>query len=403
VSTPDTPTTPPPFPAGAFRQVGWAFLFLGISIGPTYRMGQETFVIDLLPDFVGYLMIATAANRLVPLHRGARAVRNLALLLTYLSIPTIVQYSVVTSQSANLTTWKAPLWPLTIVVGLLEVVLVWLLCGLVADLARRVGDATIERQARTRRVLYVVLRLLLTVGVGVALLVPNRELVITGAVFGVGVGLALLVMMMGLMRRAERLGDAWSEVPWSPAGAEASGRRGGRAFLALAVGGAILPVALAVGAVYYYLEWQQARDEEMRKASNSSYFSPARDEFYDHLRAGRVDEAYASTSEDFKSRIGRKRFDELTRRYADYRKAREKGVGASGAGVSSGLDSLTETEYAEVDKGRFVHVTMTIRRDRDSILMRTPPPVRVDDFDVVETADPEGKWRVIGPARRPGR
>jgi hypothetical protein len=47
----------------------------------------ESFLIDALPDFIGYLMIATAANRLVPLHRLARGVRNLALVLSYLTIP----------------------------------------------------------------------------------------------------------------------------------------------------------------------------------------------------------------------------------------------------------------------------------------------------------------------------
>src|SRR5215471_15796117 len=120
MATLDAPITTRTFPAGAFRQMGWAFLFLGISIGPSFRLGPENFLIDVLPDFIGYLMIATAANRLVPFHRRGRTVRNLALLLTYLTIPTIIQYTVVTSQSGNVTTWKAPLWPLAILLGFLE-------------------------------------------------------------------------------------------------------------------------------------------------------------------------------------------------------------------------------------------------------------------------------------------
>jgi hypothetical protein len=123
MATLHAPTTTQTFPAGAFRQMGWAFVFLGISIGPSFRLGPENFLIDVLPDFVGYLMIATAANRLVPFHRRARTVRNLALLLTYLTIPTIIQYTVVTSQSGNVTTWKAPLWPLAIILVPLELVL----------------------------------------------------------------------------------------------------------------------------------------------------------------------------------------------------------------------------------------------------------------------------------------
>ena len=73
MATLPAPTTTRTFPAGAFRQMGWAFLFLGISIGPSFRLGHESFLIDALPDFIGYLMIATAVNRLVPLHPpGAR-------------------------------------------------------------------------------------------------------------------------------------------------------------------------------------------------------------------------------------------------------------------------------------------------------------------------------------------
>src|SRR5262245_17260275 len=123
MATLDAPRTTRTFPAGAFRQIGWAFLFLGISIAPSFRPGHENFLIDVLPDFIGYLMIATAANRLLPFHRRARGVRNLALLLTYLAAPSVIQYTVVTSQSGNITTWTAPLWPLTVAVGLLELVL----------------------------------------------------------------------------------------------------------------------------------------------------------------------------------------------------------------------------------------------------------------------------------------
>src|SRR6516162_4923791 len=164
MATVDAPRTTLTRPTGAFRQIGWACLFLEITIGPSLRLGHENFLIDVLPDFIGYLMIATAANRLISLHRRARGVRNLALLLSYLTIPTIIQYTVVISQSGNITTWYAPLWPLPIVSGLFELVLVWMLCGLVADLARRAGDETTERRARGRRVIYIFWKILLTGG-----------------------------------------------------------------------------------------------------------------------------------------------------------------------------------------------------------------------------------------------
>ena len=55
MATLDAPGATIAYPSGAFRQAGWAFLFLGISVGPTLRLGNENFSIDLLPDFVGYL------------------------------------------------------------------------------------------------------------------------------------------------------------------------------------------------------------------------------------------------------------------------------------------------------------------------------------------------------------
>jgi hypothetical protein len=265
MTTLDAPRTTQTFPAGAFRQMGWAFLFLGISVGPSIRLGNESFLIDVLPDFIGYLMIATAANRLVPLHRRARGVRNLALLLAYLTVPTIVQYTVVTSQSGNITTWKAPFWPLAIVLGILELVLVWMLCGLVADLARRAGDVTTEQRAQVRRAVYIFFKLLLTGGVALVLMSPNPALIIGGAVAAVVVGLTLLGLMMGLMRRAERMCEEWPEVvllPTEPGEHES----GGGFFRLLVLCGVLLPVALAAGAFWYYQQWQEARQVEAQKS-----------------------------------------------------------------------------------------------------------------------------------------
>ena len=47
-------------------------------------------------------------------------------------------------------------------------------------------------------------------------------------------------------------------------------------------------------------------------------------------------------------------------------------------------------------KGKIVEVTLTIRRDRDSILTRAPPPVKVDDFNVQEKMEPVGMGLPFG-------
>ena len=379
--------------AAAFRQAGWAFVFLGLSAGPTVRLGHEAFVIDLLPDFVGYLLIATAANRLGPLDRRARTVRTLALVLTCLTIPTVVQYTVTTSQAGGMTTWTAPLWPLAVAQGLLDLVLVWVLCGLVAALARRAGDRATERQAAIRRVAYVGLRLLLTGGVALAVLAPNRDLILTGVFVGVALGLLTLALMMGLMRRAARMCEDRPEVV--PPAADA--RPGGSGFRLLVLAAVLLPVGLGAGAYWYYQEWEEAR-VKARVASSSAY-GPARDAFYADLLAGRIDDAYESTTADFRARISRAEFADLAARYVAFvnrPRAADRGGGVS---TSSGSDRLTETRYAEVEPGRVIQVTITVRRDRDSILVRTPPPLKVDDFQVEERAAPDRPGLPLGPGR----
>jgi hypothetical protein len=393
MSTLDASTRVPQYPDGAFRQIGWAFVFLGISIGPSFRLGNENFMIDLLPDFIGYLMIATAANRLISIHRRARGVRNLALLQTYLSIPTIIHYTVATSQSGNLTTWKVPLWPLGIVPGFLQLVLVWMLCDLVADLARRAGDVTTEQQARVRRVVYIFFAILLIGGVGLVLVSPNRELIIGGAVAVVAVGLILLGLMMGLMRRAERMCEQCLEVALPAAAEGEPARPGGWAYRLLVLGGVLLPVALAVGGYYYYVAWDEEREAEWNNFDESP-----KQKFCDHLLAGRIDEAYEITTVNFKSHVSREQLTELARKYVAYKKPPERGQtggGSSNSGPAGGdrgsldFQKMTHSEYITMWDGKTTQVTITIRRDPDSILLPKPPPVKVDEFKVEEKAAPE--------------
>jgi hypothetical protein len=149
-----------------------------------------------------------------------------------------------------------------------------------------------------------------------------------------------------------------------------------------------VPLALVVGVSWYYHQWQEARAAETRASSTSDHFSPARDVFYAALTAGRLDEAYAATTTDFKARVSRGQLAELGRNYVDYQNRRQQGHGPSGAGSSFGDDYLTECQYTEREKGKIVQVSMTIRRDRDSVFFREPPPLKVDDFKVEEKSAP---------------
>jgi hypothetical protein len=140
--------------------------------------------------------------------------------------------------------------------------------------------------------------------------------------------------------------------------------------------------------VYYYVQWQEARDEEWRRIARGGYYDQARNAFIEPLRAGRIDEAYAATSADFQRRISREQFGELARRYEDFRRIREERHRGWGAGVSSGGGVQTEREYGEVAEGQMIIVSWTMRRDPDSFFFPNPPPVHVDDFTVEERAGP---------------
>jgi hypothetical protein len=282
-------------------------------------------------------------------------------------------------------------------------VLVWMLCGLVAELARRAGDETTEQRARVRRVIYIMFKILLTGGLALVLLSPNRELIIGGAVAAVAIGLVLLGLMMGLMWRAERMCEERPEVVWTSTGLRHDARPGGWIISLLALGGILLPIALAVGAFWYYQEWREARNKA--QASNTGpypVYAPVRQAFYADLLAGRIDEAYESTTADFRTRISRERLAELTRKYAAY--VNRPGRGILGMGMSGGTyDFLSEYEYAEVAKGKIVQVNLTIRRDRDTILRLRVPPLKVDDFNVEEKAAPEHPWPGFGRLPGPDR
>jgi hypothetical protein len=227
---------------------------------------------------------------------------------------------------------------------------------------------------------------------------------IGGAVAAVVVGLVVLGLMMGLMWRAARMCEERPEVAWTAMGLGDNARPGGWLFRLLALGGVLLPIALSVGAFWYYQEWTEARDKA--RASNTGpypEYTPVRQAFYADLLAGRIDEAYESTTADFKIRISRQRLTDLARTYAAYVNRPERDRGPRGVGSSGGFyDFLSEYEYAEVAKGRIVQVNLTIRRDRDSILLRWPPPLRVDDFNVAEKAAPEHPWPGIGRPPGPG-
>jgi hypothetical protein len=386
---------PAPAYAAAFGRLSWAFLFLGVTVGPTVTVGGDQFAIDLLPDFVGYLLIASAANRLLPLGPQARSIRNLAWALNFLAIPGCVQYRRVLAKAGDMTSFLSPLFALGVVVSVLDMVLVWKLCGLVADLARHADARRTEESALSRRALYVLVKVLFAGCVLVALLSPG--LLVAAVVVALALGVTLMALMMGLMKQAQRIClSGLVTVPDAGPGTAAAPSRLARVVAAL---GVLLPLLLAAGVIAYYVDWTNARDE-LRRTEGSTAPQRVHQDFLAAVGGGRLDDAYGLTSAAYKARVSRGRFGELAERYIAYRNRPGRTAKGSGGRASWGPDSFTDYEYGIDAEGRYTKVMVKVVREKDSIFYRRPPPLGVGDFTVEEGSPPHPAADPFG--RNPG-
>lgn len=182
--------------AGAFGRASIGVLFTLFD----FRVGTSDSNLDLLPDVAGYLLLIAAASALVPLHRRAQSVRALAIGLSVWGAILLV---------ADLAggSGTVALGVLGLVAGIADLVLIWMLCGIIIDLAVLLGDDDLRNKAEVRRIVYV----LFVVVVSVVLLVGAvvaEDRTVEGAGWGlVLVGLLIasvvvLILMVTLMRAA---------------------------------------------------------------------------------------------------------------------------------------------------------------------------------------------------------
>ncbi len=183
-----------------FRRIFWG-LFLVIL---DFRING----FDILPDFLGFALIAMGLGLLVPLDRRFLTARVLAVLLIVLSLATLLQHTDAAEADAWPTAWAL----FEVVYDVLDLAMIWLLCGGIIAVAGERGLRDLADRASFRRMLYVGLAML---GWVVALLarggMPKDVLVVL--VIGLAV-LALVVtfLLMGLMLRAARALGAETEV-----------------------------------------------------------------------------------------------------------------------------------------------------------------------------------------------
>lgn len=69
----------------ALRRLGWGFVLIMIDI--------HIMFLDILPDFIGYIMVATALHQLGAIHPVFRKAKWIAIIMIFLSLPSLIMGS----------------------------------------------------------------------------------------------------------------------------------------------------------------------------------------------------------------------------------------------------------------------------------------------------------------------
>jgi hypothetical protein len=291
-------------------------------------------------------------------------------------MPDAVQYRIDLGQSGNATYWITATLPLAIITSVLDIVLVWKLCGLIADVAQQASVTRTAYCALVRRSYYLFLKLICLGALGLIFIAP--PLIIPAVIGGVVVSIAVLCLMMGLMRQAERLCAA--DLVVGETEVEACSGIGFRLLMVLAL---VLPIAAVAGSIWYYNDWE-ARRQALEQAGESAEYEEIIAAFWTDLEQNRLDAAYEWTTPNLRRRLTREQFEDLVQQNPAIRTCRQKNHGG-GAGAGSGsLGMSYANRYYTVknDDGGFTTFTVTVRRGDDSLFRRDPPPPGVDEITV---------------------
>jgi hypothetical protein len=154
----------------------------------------------------------------------------------------------------------------------------------------------------------------------------------------------------------------------------------------LVIGGLVaLFLLVGIGLVYYWVDWETARQG---RPQSSSDYQKAHHAFLEDIEADRLDAAYRSTTASFQRQVSRAAFEERVHRFLAFkRKPGAQGIegGASGptGGDYRGPNQMTLTGTWEDGAGSRLQMSITVVQE-DSILYRRPPPPRVGEFTVEE-------------------
>ena len=184
-----------------FRRIFWGLLLVVVD----FRLSG----FDILPDFIGFAIIAVGLGLLVPLNPRFQTAKIMAMILVVLSLASLIEFPATDGAQGFHPGWFA----FGLLVTVLDIVMIWQLCGGIIDLAREEGLDDLATRASTRRGLYVGLHLVTYVLILITLDAPKGDL----APLAIGLlifAVVVVCLLMGLMLRAAReLGDPGLEDP----------------------------------------------------------------------------------------------------------------------------------------------------------------------------------------------
>jgi hypothetical protein len=178
-----------------FRRIFWGLLF---TVFDFHING-----FDLLPDVVGFLLIALGLGLLAPQSLRFHTARIMAWFLFVLWFASLFSLVEGANEGGPFGGW----FYFGVVRDVIDVTMVWQLCGGIIELARERGHEDLALRANTRRALYLALTLA-AYFLSFAVLPGNPEFAVVAVIGLLVFAIVVMILLMALMLRAAReLGD----------------------------------------------------------------------------------------------------------------------------------------------------------------------------------------------------
>lgn len=177
----------------AFERMFWAFLFF-----IDFRIGMNNVHIDVLPDFIGWILIAIALGWILKLHSEIKFIRTLVYWLIFLSIFDLVEIQIPLKKTGSFTYFISPLFFIGIISAILTIIVIWKLCGVIMEMATAANNVTIRNQAEFRRKLYIFFTIFILFFASISFIFP--PFIFIAVIVGLPLAIVVFCLLMGLMR-----------------------------------------------------------------------------------------------------------------------------------------------------------------------------------------------------------